>query len=169
MDVHSGKATYVIIAISLYISVPLMIITFCYFQILRGMFITRTNCAGPANGNAEKKKLAILIIAVTVVFYILFLPFAIFMLDVALTQHFTTDDEENQTELTVLKVLTFLIVANSSLNPVLYAFQSENYRKAFRGLFCSDNSVVQIQRFSLREKSHTQVHRVNKVQPEERV
>lgn len=169
MDVHSGKAIYVIIAISLYIFLPLVIITFCYFQILRGMFITRTICAGPANGNSEKKKLAILIIAVTVVFYILFLPFAIFVLHVALKKQFTTDNGENQTELTVLKVLTFLIVTNSSLNPVLYAFQSENYRKAFRSLFCSDNSVVQIQRVSLREKNHTQIHRVNKVQPDERV
>ena len=133
MDVHSGKATYVIIAISLYISVPLMIITFCYFQILRGMFITRTNCAGPANGNAEKKKLAILIIAVTVVFYILFLPFAIFMLDVALTQHFTTDDEENQTELTVLKVLTFLIVANSSFEPGSLRVSKRKLPESFQG------------------------------------
>ena len=161
MDVRSGKATYVIIAISLYIFVPLVIITFCYFQILRGMFITRTICAGPANGNSEIKKLAILIIAVTVAFYVLFLPFAIFMLHVALTKQFT--------ELTVLKVLTFLIVVNSSLNPVLYAFQSENYRKAFKSLFCSNNSVVEIQRVSLREKNHTQIHRVNKVQPDERV
>ena len=169
MDVHSGKATYVIIAISLYIFVPLVIISFCYFQILRGMFITRTICAGPANGNSEKKKLAILIIAVTVVFYILFLPFAIFALHVALTKQFTTNNGENQTELIVLKVLTFLIVANSSLNPVLYAFQSENYRKAFRNLFCSDNSVVEIQRVSLREKNHTQIHRANKVEPDEQL
>ena len=169
MDVHGGKATYVIIAISLYIFLPLVIITFCYFQILRGMFITRTICAGPANGNSEKRKLAILIIAVTAVFYVLFLPFAIFVLHCALTKQFTTEHGESQIELTVLKVLTFLIVTNSSLNPVLYAFQSENYRKAFRSLFCADNSVVQIQRFSLREKNHTHVPRANKVQPDERV
>lgn len=169
MDARSGKATYIVIAISLYIFLPLVIITFCYFQILRGMFITRTICAGPANGNSEKRKLAILIIAVTVTFYILFLPFAIFMLHVALTKHFPTDHGESETELTVLKVLTFLIVANSSLNPVLYAFQSENYRKAFRSLFCSDNSVVQIQRFPLREKNRAQIHRGNQVEPDERV
>lgn len=169
MDARSGKATYIVIAISLYIFLPLVIITFCYFQILRGMFITRTICAGPANGNSEKRKLAILIIAVTVAFYILFLPFAIFMLHVALTKHFPTDHGESETELTVLKVLTFLIVANSSLNPVLYAFQSENYRKAFRSLFCSDNSVVEIQRFPLREKNRAQIHRGNQVEPDERV
>lgn len=169
MDARSGKATYIVIAISLYIFLPLVIITFCYFQILRGMFITRTICAGPANGNSEKRKLAILIIAVTVTFYILFLPFAIFMLHVALTKHFPTDHGESETELTVLKVLTFLIVANSSLNPVLYAFQSENYRKAFRSLFCSDNSVVQIQRFPLQEKNRAQIHRGNQVEPDERV
>ena len=169
MDVRSGKATYVIIAISLYIFLPLVIITFSYFQILRGMFITHTICAGPAHGNSEKKKLAILIIAVTVVFYLLFLPFAIFVLHVALTKHFTTEHGENQTELTVLKVLTFLIVTNSSLNPVLYAFQSENYRRAFRSLFCSDNSVVQIQRYPLREKNYAHIHRVSKVQPNVRV
>lgn len=169
MDARSGKATYIVIAISLYIFLPLVIITFCYFQILRGMFITRTICAGPANGNSEKRKLAILIIAVTVTFYILFLPFAIFMLHVALTKHFPTDHGESETELTVLKVLTFLIVANSSLNPVLYAFQSENYRKAFRSLFCSDNSVVEIQRFPLQEKNRAQIHRGNQVEPDERV
>lgn len=169
MDARSGKATYIVIAISLYIFLPLVIITFCYFQILRGMFITRTICAGPANGISEKRKLAILIIAVTVAFYILFLPFAIFMLHVALTKHFPTDHGESETELTVLKVLTFLIVANSSLNPVLYAFQSENYRKAFRSLFCSDNSVVQIQRFPLREKNRAQIHRGNQVESDERV
>ena len=138
-----GKVTYAVIAISLYIFIPFLVITFCYFQILRGMFITHTICAAPANGNSEKRKLAILIIAVTAVFYILFLPFAIFMLLVAFTKHFTEDYRESESKLRVLKVLSFLIVTNSSLNPLLYAFQSENYRNGFRNLFCPNNSVGQ--------------------------
>lgn len=168
VDTASGKATYVVVAINLYILLPSVVITFCYFQILRGMFITNTICAGPANGNSEKRKLAILIIAVTVAFYILFLPFAIFMLHVALTKHFPAAKGESETEMTVLRVLTFLIVANSSLNPVLYAFQSENYRRGFKHLFCSNNSVARIQTsFPLQERNHEQVHRVNRVNPEQ--
>ena len=149
VDASSGKATYVVIAISLNIFIPFLVITFCYFQILRGMFITQTICAGPANVNSEKRKLAVLIIAVTVVFYILFLPFAIFMLHVAFKNHFTKEYRHNETDVKVLKVLSFLIIANSSLNPVLYAFQSENYRKGFRSLFCPKNSVGQVQNYPL--------------------
>ena len=113
------------------------------------MFITQTICAGPANVNSEKRKLAVLIIAVTVVFYILFLPFAIFMLHVAFTNRLAKEYTENESNVEVLNVLSFLIVANSSLNPVLYAFQSENYRKGFRGLFCPKNSVGQMQNYPL--------------------
>lgn len=159
VDVPSGKATYVIAGISLYILLPSLVVTFCYFQILRGMFITQNICAGPANGNLEKRKLAILIIAVTVAFYILFFPFAIFMLHVALEKHFgSTAHVENETEVTVLRILKFFIVANSSLNPVLYAFQSENYRKGFRSLFCrNNNSVGHMQSYPLEERNRAWV------------
>ena len=148
VDAGSDK-TYVVIAVSLYIFIPFLVITYCYCQILRGMFITQTICAGPANVNSEKRKLAVLIIAVTVVFYILFLPFAICMLHVAFTNRLAKEYTENESNVEVLKVLSFLIVANSSLNPVLYAFQSENYRKGFRGLFCPKNSVGQMQNYPL--------------------
>lgn len=167
VDTASDKATYVVIAISLYILLPSVVITFCYFQILRGMFITHTICAGPANGNSEKRKLAILIIAVTVAFYILFLPFAVFMLHVAFSKHFLTANGGSETEMIVLRVLTFLIVANSSLNPVLYAFQSENYRNGFKSLFCAkNNSISPTQSFRLQELNRRQVEGVHAVNPE---
>ena len=140
-DANNVKATYVAVAISLYILLPFLVITFCYVQILRGMFVTHTICAGPTNGNSEKRKLATLIVAVTVAFYVLFLPFGIFMLHVAFGRKHAEGQNESDVDATVAKVLTFLIVTNSSLNPVLYAFQSENYRKGFRNLFCPSNSV----------------------------
>ena len=143
-EANDVKATYVALAISLYIFLPLVVITFCYVQILRGMFITHTICAGPTNRNSEKRKLAVLLIAVTVVFYLLFLPFAISMLHVAFSKQsgrYNSSDEE----VIVLKILTFLIVTNSSLNPVLYAFQSENYRRSFRTLFCRGNAVAPLE------------------------
>ena len=156
---NSVNATYVAVAISFYILLPFLVITFCYVQILRGMFITKTICAGPANGNSEKRKLAILIIAVTVVFYILFLPFGVFMLHVAFTKQ-SEGHEESGLELTFVKVLTFLIVANSSLNPILYAFQSENYRRGFRHLFYPRNSVVPLEH-SLTLEEHGRIPGIN--------
>jgi len=140
-EASSVRATYVVIAIASYILLPFLVITFCYFQILRGMFLTHTICAGPANGHSEKRKLAILIIAVTVAFYIFFLPFGIFMLHIAFA-NYTEGHEEGDLEMTVVKTLTFLVVTSSSLNPVLYAFQSENYRRGFQNLFRSKNSVT---------------------------
>lgn len=160
-DVNSMKATYVALAISFYIFLPFLVITFCYVQILRGMFITKTICAGPANGNSEKRKLAILIIAVTVAFYILFLPFGVFMLHVAFTKQYKGEGhEESGFKLTLVKVLTFLIVANSSLNPVLYAFQSENYRRGFRHLFYPRNSVAPLEH-SLTLEEHGRIPGIN--------
>lgn len=151
-EANGFKGTYVAVAISFYILLPLLVITFCYCQILRGMFITHTICAGPANGNSEKRKLAILIIAVTVVFYVLFLPFGVFMLHVAYAKH-ADGHKQSEVELTMVKVLNFLIVANSSLNPMLYAFQSENYRTGFRNLFCPSNSVAPLENgFGLEER-----------------
>ena len=141
-EANHVKTTYIALAISMYILIPLLVVTFCYFQILRGMFITHTICAGPTSRNSEKRKLAILIIAVTVAFYLFFIPFAMFMLNVAFAKHYAAGHRVSEAKVTVLKILTFLIVTNSSLNPVLYAFQSENYRRGFRNLFCRRNIVA---------------------------
>ena len=142
VEANTSKAKYIAVLITFFILLPLLVITFCYCQILRGMFIKKTICAGPANLNSEKKKLATLIIAVTVAFYIVFLPFGIFMLHAAFSRQDPREGRESIGFQIAFKFLTFLIVVNSSLNPILYAFQSENYRKGFKNLFCLRSNSV---------------------------
>ena len=158
---NSLKEIYVAVAISLYILLPFFVITFCYFQILRGMFITHTICAGPANANFEKRKLAILIIAVTVAFYMFFLPFGIFMLHMAFSNQEQSREEQSVELRIVVKVLTFLIVANSSLNPILYAFQSENYRTGFKNVFCLRSNSVSPFENGLALQEHGRIPRIS--------
>ena len=99
------------------------------------------------NGNSEKRKLAVLIIAVTLAFYLSFLPYSAFILHRAFKERFKTGHLEPVAESTVLSVMKFLTVASCTLNPVLYSWQSEHYRKGFKRLFCRQN-VVRRQRVS---------------------
>ena len=65
-----------------FFGVPLFsIISFCYFQILKGIYITRTVFAQAPNGRQDlnsKCKLAKLSYSVTVAFFLFYLPFCIF-------------------------------------------------------------------------------------------
>lgn len=72
--------------------------------------------------NLEKCKFVIFIIVVIVVFYILFLFFVIFMLYFIFINCLVKEYIENESNVEVLKVLSFFIVVNSFLNFVLYVF-----------------------------------------------
>ena len=143
INMADSRAIYVYTVLSILIFLPSVVITFCYIQILRGMFINRTIFSGVSTENPEKKKLAVIIIAVTVAFYISFLPYFAFMLYITFAGHFKTGHVKTDAKLTVFKILKFFTVASCSLNPVLYALRSDHYKKGFKGLFCENNAVME--------------------------
>ena len=120
--------------------VPFMVLSFCYFQIIKGLFIDNTICGAEssANDRRAKKRLAKLLISVTLVFYICYIPYAS-LLTYASLENFQTLVEKQDTLSVLLRTFELLVTCSSCLNPVLYAFQSSNYRAGFKQIFCKNS------------------------------
>ena len=112
---------------------------YCYFQILKGIFINRTVCSAEAvssrqSNEKEKRKLALISFTVTIAYHFCYLPFLLFELYIALQPYKAILD--NYEDLyKVYRLVGFVMYVNSCLNPFFYAFQSSNYRKNFVRLF----------------------------------
>ena len=121
---------------------PCTIVFFCYFQIFRGMFITQTICATPEGTSRQsamedqraKKHLVKLLMSVTLLFSICTLPFFIFFICLTAIEESTVVN--NRALLYTIHRIVRFLNANSFLNPLVYAFQSSNYRKGFKRIFC---------------------------------
>ncbi|KAJ7390551.1 hypothetical protein OS493_024588 [Desmophyllum pertusum] len=121
---------------------PSIVIFFCYFGIFRGLFITNTICATPEGSSNtaledqhSKKQLFKLLLWLMILFCFCTLPFAIFF--IYLTAIETTTVASNRECLFfVHRMVRFLLIANSFCNPLVYAFQSSNYREGFKIIFC---------------------------------
>lgn len=109
------------------------LLMYCYVQILRGIYITKTVCAGNIAAKdqtdlAAKKKLAATSVSVTVGFCACFSPSVFFQLYLALESA-----EKVKLDYDTLYVVhclaRFILYLGSSLNPLFYAFQSSSYRK----------------------------------------
>ncbi|XP_078378128.1 tachykinin-like peptides receptor 86C [Oculina patagonica] len=131
--------------------VPSIIIFFCYFSIFRGLFISDTICATPeGSSNAaiedqrSKKQLFKLLLWLMIMFCVCTLPFAIFF-TYLITINRTTVVNNHERLFLVHRMVRFLLTANSFFNPLVYAFQSSNYREGFKRIFCC-------KRFSERNK-----------------
>ena len=117
-------------AIVLGIALPVLVIVYCYFRIIRALYfgckVIPMNIPLEVDAQ-EKKKVIKLSIIVTSVLIIAFTPFAVVR---QLEIHGPVPSE-----VTVLALC--LILLSSVLNPFIYAFQSTNYRQAFKEtIFC---------------------------------
>ena len=132
---------YIISHCLVLIVLPSILISFCYLSILK---VLKWNLADPVTDEADKnnmKRLLKLLFSLAVAFCVLCLPFAGFFLYVA-----TLAPKQVEKDFASLflahRIVRVLIFFNSFVNPVLYAAQSANYRKALQGLYCSDNTDV---------------------------
>jgi len=73
---------------------------------------------------AEKRRIVKLLLSVTVVFLVCFLPFCITSVVIGDARYEIT-----------YSLSYFLVYCSSSLNPFIYAFHSSNYREAFNSIF----------------------------------
>ena len=111
------------------IALPVVVIIYCYFCIIRSLYFGRKvipmNIPREVDAQ-EKKKVIKLSIIVTSVIIIAFTPFSVVR---QLEIHGPVPNE-----VTVLALS--LVLLSSVLNPFIYAFQSTNYRQAFKETVC---------------------------------
>jgi len=112
--------------------VPFAVIAFCYTQIIYGMYYKNTICGTKSERSdtreeaREKRKLVTLLILLTIVFFLAFVPYgALLIMQVSNVKHTPTYLRYGSQYLTLL---------NCSVNPFIYGFQSSNYRLAFKFL-----------------------------------
>ncbi|KAL3877881.1 hypothetical protein ACJMK2_035525 [Sinanodonta woodiana] len=117
--------------------------------------ILRLRTVGPAKKSKEKKKshrkVTKMVLAVISVYVICWLPYWGFQVNLTLTPN---SHRPSAWQIYLFNGFTVLTCANSMLNPLLYAFLSENFRKSFLKAFkcsksveigkstCVDNSVL---------------------------
>ena len=145
LDEYSHHKGFLIFTGVFFGLIPCSIIFFCYFGIFRGLFITETICATPegpersSNAALEdqraKKQLFKLLLWLMVLFCVCTLPFSIFFIYLTTIDRTTTANNRNRLFI-VHRMVRFLLTANSFCNPLVYAFQSSNYRDGFKRLFC---------------------------------
>ncbi|VEL33864.1 unnamed protein product [Protopolystoma xenopodis] len=115
------------------------LVPFGVISVLYGLLVNRLLCgrtarmAQSSEAQRSKKRVTRMVVVVVCVFGVCWLPIqVIFMLQ------FHTEIMRRYTDIaTPFQVISnFLAYANSSMNPVLYAFLSDNFRRAFAGLLC---------------------------------
>ena len=117
--------------LALIVLTALLTMVLSYLSIIRGIFFSGAICsAGVHSVHAKeearaKKKIVLMLLTVTLVFLVCFVPF---ILGSALMVSTSGD---------FYKLSTFLVYCNCALNPIVYASASSNYRDAFREVWRS--------------------------------
>lgn len=127
----NGEMAFTLYAFTLGFAVPLLLILVFYFLV-----ICRLRRVGPKNKSKEKKrthrKVTYLVLTVVTVYVICWLPY--WCAQMWLT-FMPADSGQNTFSFTMMLTTGCLSYANSAVNPVLYAFLSDNFKKSFTKAF----------------------------------
>ena len=137
---------YVYCLMALLTLIPFLGIAFCYSRIISGLYFENTICSrgqglSTPQEMAEKNRLVILLMLLTAVFFVAFVPYG-----VALILQFSgmanSSDEKRLIFGRFKTAVQYLTLLNCSMNPFIYAIPSTNYRCCFKyifkKIFCQD-------------------------------
>lgn len=121
-----GNKAFVWYCFFLSYTIPMSLISFFYF-----MVIIRLKSVGPANKSKEKKKshrrVTRMVLTVVGVYMMLWLPYWVFQVTLILGERRRLE----LWEVLLFNACTVLTFSNSMMNPLLYNFLSDNFRKSF--------------------------------------
>ena len=111
----------------------LITICYCYLKIIQGLYFQRIVRVDSMSTQGEdvrnKKRIIRLLISVTVAFAICFAPRMMYL--------FFAPYLEGKVNVGLFRRISYLLlIANSSVNPIIYCSQSSNYRMAVRKVLC---------------------------------
>lgn len=134
-----GQIYHIILLVFLFF-VPLCIIVYCYSKTIKELRIA--SGISPGNLSArqnikEKRRIAKVLLLVSLIFSICFGAFGVVRVleDAAITSHITYE------------IALLFLYSNAAFDPIIYAFQSSNYKNAFKSLInCRKRKVVSFRR-----------------------
>ena len=139
-----------------------LILFICYFEIVRGLYFTKTICSESTITEAErqaKKQLARLVIWLALLFAVCSLPFSTYFMFLVFVDAKTVKDNYD-TLFLFHRLGRLFLFGNSFFNPLLYALQSSNYRNKLELLFnCKVGCCRPLPSNSVRDISLTQAAR----------
>ncbi|BES96053.1 unnamed protein product [Nesidiocoris tenuis] len=123
----TGQTAFTLYTFVLGFFIPLILIFCFYFLVIR-----KLQTVGPKNKSKEKKKshrkVTKLVLTVITVYVLCWLPY--WIMQVALI--FTPPNQcQSRITVTVFLIAGCLSYSNSAMNPILYAFLSDNFKKSF--------------------------------------
>lgn len=138
----NGEMAFTLYAFTLGFAVPLVLILVFYFLV-----ICKLRRVGPKNKSKEKKrthrKVTYLVLTVVTVYVICWLPYWCAQLWLTFMP---PDSGQNTFSFTMMLLTGCLSYANSAVNPILYAFLSDNFKKSFAKAFtCAAGREVNAQ------------------------
>ncbi|XP_015514451.1 somatostatin receptor type 2 [Neodiprion pinetum] len=124
---QGGQTTFTLYTFILGFAIPLILILIFYFLVIR-----KLRTVGPKNKSKEKKrshrKVTKLVLTVITVYVLCWLPY--WLTQVALI--YTPPKQcQSRVIITTFLLAGFLSYSNSAMNPILYAFLSDNFKKSF--------------------------------------
>uniref|UniRef100_A0A182QBE0 G-protein coupled receptors family 1 profile domain-containing protein n=1 Tax=Anopheles farauti TaxID=69004 RepID=A0A182QBE0_9DIPT len=123
---NSGS-TFTLYSLILGFAIPLTLILMFYYLVIR-----KLRTVGPKSKSKEKKrshrKVTKLVLTVITVYVLCWLPY--WISQVALINS-PPDICKSRLEITVFVLVSWLGYSNSAMNPILYAFLSDNFKKSF--------------------------------------
>eukprot|EP00095_Tigriopus_kingsejongensis_P010103 snap_masked-scaffold152_size304267-processed-gene-0.11 protein:Tk10103 transcript:snap_masked-scaffold152_size304267-processed-gene-0.11-mRNA-1 annotation:"somatostatin receptor type 2" len=127
LGVLNGQTAFTFYSFVLGFAIPLLLILVFYILV-----IFKLKTVGPKNKSREKKKshrkVTRLVLTVITVYILCWLPYWITQLALIFTEPGHTQDN---VMVAVMLLAGCLSYSNSAMNPVLYAFLSENFKKSF--------------------------------------
>ena len=116
--------------------IPLLIICICYARMLRKLWMqvvpeSATSSQAQERQIRQKRKITYMVLVVVVVFMMCWLPFHIVALWVRIGGNYPRTNVASAFSVFV----RLLAYTNSCLNPFVYAFMGENFRKYFKKAF----------------------------------
>lgn len=133
-------------------AIPLSLISIFYILV-----IIKIQKLGPANKQKsserrkKSKKVTQMVLTVISVYVVCWLPYWIFQVHLTLKQG---PIKLPDWKIVLFNIMTVLTFANSMLNPILYAFLSEHFRKGFREAFKCKIGTSNGNKSMIEEQSH---------------
>uniref|UniRef100_A0A1A9W3D6 G-protein coupled receptors family 1 profile domain-containing protein n=1 Tax=Glossina brevipalpis TaxID=37001 RepID=A0A1A9W3D6_9MUSC len=142
---HSG-VTFILYTFLLGFAIPLSFILIFYVLVIRKLHTVQKKHKSKEKKKSHRKVTRLVLIVITV-YTLCWLPHWISQVSLVLT--YVTHRELTSFEILLILIFGCLAYSNSAMNPILYAFLSDNFRKSFSKAFsCVSKQEVEAQLFN---------------------